>query len=103
MGFEPEYWDKSSECWGQKIICAAAQDPASSENKAMTKKEITARKNINNDYDINALNGDCFGVRKTSSNGSMATYNGKSVKVKALGTETYAIKSKAGDTISIKF
>ena len=81
MGFEPEYWDQTSECWGQKIICAAAQAPASSENKAMTKKEITARKNISNDYDITALNGDCFGVRKTSSNGSMATYNGKSVKV----------------------
>ena len=29
--------------------------------------------------------------------------NGKSVKVKAVGTDSYAIKSKAGDTISIKF
>ncbi len=81
IGYEPEFWDKTSECWGQKIICANAMPQGSKQNTAMTKKDIAARNNISSDYDINTLNGDCFGVRKTSSNGAFATYNGKSVKV----------------------
>ncbi len=81
IGFEAEYWDKTSECWGQKIICGAAQDPVSTENTAMTKKDISARKNINADYDTNILNGECFGARKTSSNGLFATKDGQQVKV----------------------
>ena len=38
IGFEPEFWDKTSQCWGQKIICGAALDSASPDNKVMTKK-----------------------------------------------------------------
>ena len=86
IGFEPEYWDDTSKCWGQKIICGNAQEPSSDENKAMTKKDIAARKNINSDYNTDNLNGDCFGARKTTSNGLFATLNGKQVKVFCPGT-----------------
>lgn len=81
IGYDREWWDSTSECWGQKMICGAAFKIPQNDAKPMTKKQISSRDGINSDFDTDILNGDCFGVRKTMSNGSQATYNGKTVNV----------------------
>ena len=47
----------------------------------MGRTEIADATRIKSDFDINVLNGDCFGIRKTSSGGAMASVNGNFVKV----------------------
>lgn len=79
---EPESWDITSNCWGKKYICAEAlKNSTETEPVAMGRAEIADATRINADFDIMVLNGDCFGVRKTSSGGAMASVNGNYVKV----------------------
>ena len=85
IGYESGYWDPTHECWGQKYICGAALKTPQDDSKLMTKKQIASRDGINSDFDTDILNGDCFGVRKTMSNGSQATYNGNTVNVYCSG------------------
>lgn len=82
-GFDMELWDSDAKCRGMKIICGNALTTPSDENVTLSKSEVASAKKINSDFDINTLgiNGDCFGRRKTSKNGTMAIVNGKPVKV----------------------
>lgn len=85
-GFDMELWDIDARCRGMKIICGNALTTPSDENITISKSEVASKK-INSDFDINVLgiDGDCFGRRKTSKNGSMAIVNGKPVKVYCTG------------------
>ncbi|MDR0726685.1 MAG: hypothetical protein LBF37_01325 [Rickettsiales bacterium] len=80
-GFDDGMWDATSNCWGLKMICGQAIIPTASDSVAMGKTTITAGTGINNDFDTDLLNGDCFGSRKTTANGSMASVNGTYVNV----------------------
>ncbi len=83
-GFESEMWDKSGQCWGQKIICSNALINGD-ENIPMERKDISNNKNIKYkifDTDEYSSNGDCFGVRITTQNGAFSfDDNGNSVRV----------------------
>ena len=85
IGYEREWWDSTSDCWGQKMICGTALKPTANDAKPMTKKQISAKNGINPDFDTDILNGDCFGVRKTISNGSQSYIDGKTVNVYCRG------------------
>ena len=85
VGYDSEQWDSESDCRGKKIICGAALKPASDEDWALSKKDIRNMTGINTDFNIDVLNGDCFGARKTISNGLQAVYNGKPVDVYCSG------------------
>ncbi len=79
-GYEREMWDAGSNCWGVKVICG---DALTNTNNAtpVGKTTISRGTNISSDYDLTVLNGDCFGVRKTSTDGTMASVNGTMVRV----------------------
>lgn len=84
----PSSWDITSNCWGKKYICAEAlKNPSSTERVALGRTEIADASRINSDFDIAILNAedDCFGVRKTSSGGAMASVNGNFVRVWCTG------------------
>lgn len=80
-GVDSEMWDTGSNCWGQKIICAAALNNNTTENTPLEKQDIKGK--IKNDFDASLLSadGDCFGRRITSKDGSMAQVNGKLEKI----------------------
>lgn len=80
-GFDTGMWDAVSNCWGLKFVCPDALSAATSQSVLMGKSEIMAGTGIKNDFDIDILNTDCFGVRKTIANGSMASVNGSYVNV----------------------
>lgn len=70
-----ETWDVSGNCWGLKLICAdALQNATGTDPVPMERADIAAKKNIRSDFDTDKLSmdGDCFGRRITSSDGSMA-------------------------------
>lgn len=83
-GFESEMWDQTSQCWGQKIICAEALI-SGNENIPMERKTISANKNINHkvfDTDEYSSYNECFGVRITTQNGAFSFDNaGNKVRV----------------------
>jgi hypothetical protein len=76
-------WDTVSQCWGKKYICAVAlKNPTDSEPVALTRGQIADTTIVNSkDFDLTELNGDCFGVRKTTNGGTMAYVNGNQVRV----------------------
>lgn len=81
-GYDGEAWDSETGCWGMKYICPEAlKTPGSYQPVLMGRQEIANGGKINIDYDTNILNGDCFGVRKTTDNGAMASVNGEYVRV----------------------
>lgn len=81
-GYDSEMWDATSNCWGLKLICPEALKQSESNMPVpMGKAEIASGKNINQDYDLNKLQYDCFGARKTTSNGTMTSVNGEFVKI----------------------
>ena len=81
-GFDSGMWDATGNCWGMKLICAdALVNAADGVPVPMGRAEIAAGRGINSDFDVNALNGDCFGRRKTSSNGTQVAVDGKYVNV----------------------
>lgn len=81
MGYDRELWDATSECWGMKLICPEALNQSEGIPTAVSKTDISKGNIIKQDFDTNVLNGDCFGTRKTTSNGTMASVNGKYVRV----------------------
>lgn len=86
IGFNTEYWDADSNCWGGKVICGTALlDAENGANKTMSRNAITKYTGINKDFDTNVLNGDCYGARKTTSNGSLASYKENMVNVYCSG------------------
>ena len=80
-GYDVELWDASSNCRGMKLICPDALISGGDEPIAIGKTDLSNSSIIKSDYDITALAGDCFGARKTSANGTMASVNGKYVNV----------------------
>lgn len=97
-GYDTELWDATSNCRGIKMICGAALNPQSDDATPIGRAEISHGTGINTrDYDINILNGDCFGARRTSSNGTTVSLDGKYVNVwcngvlGAAGYDTYEV------------
>ena len=80
-GYDSELWDSDTGCWGMKMICPEALVSGDYAPVAMSRNDISKGTNINKDFDTDVLNGDCFGVRKTSGNGAMASVNGEYVRV----------------------
>ncbi len=80
-GYDIEEWDKESDCRGKKIICGAALEPASDDNWPLSKTDIRNMNGINPDFNIDVLNGDCFGARRTISNGLQAIYKDNTIDV----------------------
>lgn len=80
-GFDSGMWDAGANCWGMKLICPQATTTPNSAPVAMGRNEIASGNGINRDFDTGVLTGDCFGMRKTVNNGSMASVNGKYVNV----------------------
>ena len=76
-------WDATAKCWGLKIICPEALNDPTSTPRAMGRADIADKKKINQDFNTELLstNGDCFGRRKTSSDGTIASVNGNDVYV----------------------
>ncbi len=81
MGYDNELWDSDTKCWGMKLICPEALTTGGKEPVAMSRNAISKKTGIDNDFDTNVLNGDCFGARKTKNNGSMASVNGEYIRV----------------------
>ena len=80
-GYDAELWDSTSQCWGMKLICPDALVAEEYQPVAIGRTEIASGNKIKEDFDPDILNGDCFGVRKTTSNGTMASVNGEYVRV----------------------
>ncbi len=80
-GYDAGLWDNRAGCRGMKIICGAAMDPASDEDQPLSRDAIRWGDGINYDFDVTLLNGNCFGRRKTTANGSQASINGDFVNV----------------------
>lgn len=83
-GYDSHMWDANANCWGMKLICADALTN-SDEPTFVGRTEISRGTYIDSDYDLNVLNGDCFGVRKTSTDGTMASVDGRMVRVWCTG------------------
>ncbi len=80
-GYDSELWDTTDKCWGMKYICPDALVSGGDEPVPMGRDAIRRGDNILDDFDTDELNGDCFGVRKTTSNGAMASVDGQYVRV----------------------
>ena len=82
-GYESNMWDSTANCWGLKIICPDALNETTTAPRAMTRADIADKKKINQDFNTELLSitGDCFGRRKTSSDGTTASVNGNDVYV----------------------
>ncbi len=80
-GYDNGMWDAGGNCWGMKLICPEATVATNAAPVPMGRTEIAAGTGIKRDFDTDILNGDCFGVRKTTANGSMASVDGNFVNV----------------------
>ena len=80
-GFDSGMWDATANCWGLKLICPYAMKPRHNDPVPVGRADIASGRNINADFDVSLLNGDCFGVRKTTANGTKASVNGTYVNV----------------------
>ncbi len=100
-GYDSGMWDAESGCWGMKLICPDATTAADSEPVAMGRTEIASGVGINRDYDTGVLNGDCFGMRKTTANGSMASVDGKFVNVWCTGVLSNPDETVASGEITL--
>lgn len=84
---DSDSWDTTSFCWGKKYICPnAIKNQNADERVAMERNDIANANIVNSaDFDLTKMNGDCFGVRKSKSNGAMVSVNGNYVKVWCTG------------------
>ncbi len=80
-GFDAGMWDASANCRGMKLICPTALVKGGDEPVPMGKSAISKGTEIKKDFDTGVLAGGCFGARKTSANGTLASVNGKYVNV----------------------
>lgn len=74
-------WDVAASCRGRKYICADAFNTNTPSAVAINMSEIT--NNVNSDFDVTVYvaGENCYGTRKTTDNGRMASVNGRYVKV----------------------
>lgn len=84
-GFDSGMWDGVGNCWGLKMICPEALTTFHTSPVPMWKSAIAGYQGIKQDFDTSVLSGDCFGARKTTANGSMASVDGTFVKVWCAG------------------
>lgn len=84
-GYDAELWDASANCRGMKLICPRALTAGGDEPVPMGKTDLSKGTGIKADFDINALADGCFGARKTSANGTLASVNGKYINVYCRG------------------
>lgn len=84
-GYESGMWDTTAKCWGLKLICPEALTIDERYPVPMEKNDIAKGKNISSDFDTSILNNDCFGARRTDSNGTKAYLDGKLVNVWCVG------------------
>ncbi len=75
-GYNADAWDYSASCRGQKIICADALLDDSNGDTPMERADIARGDKIRSEFDINKLNGKCFGARKLTADGTMAAITG---------------------------
>lgn len=81
-GFESGMWDTNGKCWGMKLICPEALTSSNERYPVPMPKDVIAKgTGINKDFDLDVLNNDCFGARKTADNGTKAYVDGKLVNV----------------------
>lgn len=80
-GFDSGMWDATANCWGLKLVCPHAMKTQHNDPVPVGRGDIASGRNINADFDVSLLNGDCFGVRKTTANGTKASVNGTYVNV----------------------
>lgn len=81
-GIDATMWDAASNCWGMKLICGEALVPSGFDSEPIPKSAINSGTGVNKDFDFTERGtGACYGVRKTTNGGAMASVNGKSVKV----------------------
>jgi len=80
-GFDSGMWDATANCWGLKLICPQAMRTTTDEPTPVGRGDIADGRKINSDFDVTVLNGDCFGARKTTANGTRASVNGTYVNV----------------------
>ena len=79
---DSDSWDITSNCWGKKYICPEALKTSNTTEPAvMGIREIADTNRVSADFDTTILNGDCFGVRKTTAGGARASVNGRYVNV----------------------
>lgn len=100
-GFDAGLWDTTSNCRGLKLICPEATTAADNDPVPMNKLAISAGTGINSDFDTDLQNGDCFGTRRTTANGSMASVNGKFVNVWCNGVLDYADETLPSGEITL--
>ena len=79
-GYDSGMWDANANCWGMKLICGDALTNTNNDT-LVGRTEIAHGTNINSDYDVNVLNGGCFGVRRTSTDGTRVSVDGRMVRV----------------------
>lgn len=84
-GYDPGMWDANANCRGMKLVCPGALVAGGDEPTPMGKTELAKGTGIKSDFDTNALADGCFGARKTSANGTLASVNGKYVNVYCRG------------------
>ena len=80
-GYDTELWDTTDKCWGMKLICPDALIATEYAPVPVSRSDIRAGNKIKSDFDTDELNGDCFGVRRTTSNGAMASVGDEYVPV----------------------
>lgn len=100
VGFDSGMWDAGANCWGMKLICPQATTASDSVPVAMGRNEIASGSGISRDFDTSVLNGDCYGARKTVSNGSMASVNGDYINVWCNGILDNADETIGGGEIT---
>lgn len=80
-GFDSGMWDATANCWGLKLICPQAMTDKHNDPVPVGRGDITAGRGISSDFDVSVLNGDCFGARRTTANGTKVSINGTYVNV----------------------
>ena len=80
-GYDDTLWDSDGHCWGMKMICPDALTTGEKNPTPVARADIAAMRGISSDFDPSVLNGDCFGVRRTSSDGAMVSINGQMARV----------------------
>lgn len=81
VGYDSGMWDATSDCWGLKWICPEATVATNKAPVLIGRGDLMDGKVIKKDFDIDILNGYCFGARKTTANGTQVSINGKYVNV----------------------
>ncbi|MDR1071979.1 MAG: hypothetical protein LBL21_05045 [Rickettsiales bacterium] len=73
-GFDEAEWDDIGNCRGKKLICPSAITGGANAPEALAKHEISDPSKIADYFDVSALDaaGECFGMRRTRSNGTSA-------------------------------